>query len=558
MTSSLYLIDGHALAYRTYFALSATPYGQRWQTSTGEPTAGIFGFTSVLFKILEQERPDYLAVAFDTGKTFRDELFPDYKATREKMPDDLRPQIERIRQLVDAFNIPRLEMEGYEADDVLGSAARHIASQGIGVKIITGDRDLLQLVDELVIVSLPEGKLSNSKDYITAQDVVDKIGVLPSQIVDYKALLGDKSDNIPGVPGVGEKTAQRLLKKYQNLDNVYAHIEDIEPRWRKKLDEGKESAYMSQNLARIRVDLPVSIDLDQARPDDYDPAKVEALFNELEFRSLLVRFRKLGQADGPLMQPSGQLDLFQTSVEVESRKPIASEDSIKVVVIDEPGKLKDLVKVLEGAGKIAIDTETTSVNPTQAELVGISLAVEAGKGYYIPVGHNQGSQLALDEAIKALTPALQNTKIAKVGHNLKYDHIILVRHGLRMNPLSFDTMIAEWMINPSSRNLGLKNMAEIRLGVLMTHIEELIGKGKNQKSMADVAIPDAADYAAMDAEVTFRLENLLNVELSKNPRVRKIFDELEMPLISVLADMEMAGIGLDMGFFTNFSEELLS
>jgi DNA polymerase-1 len=232
MPPTLYLIDGHALAYRTYFALSATPSAQRWQTSSGEPTAGIYGFTSVLFRILEQEHPDFLAVAFDTGKTFRDKLYPAYKATREKMPDDLRPQIERIRQLVDAFNIPRLEMEGYEADDVLGSAARQAASQGLGVKIITGDRDLLQLVQPLTIVSLPEGKMSDSKDYITDEDVVARMGVTPAQLVDYKALLGDKSDNIPGVPGVGEKTAQMLIGKYNDLDNVYAHLEEIEPRWK--------------------------------------------------------------------------------------------------------------------------------------------------------------------------------------------------------------------------------------------------------------------------------------------------------------------------------------
>src|SRR3989304_4634215 len=222
MPPTLYLIDGHALAYRMYFALTAGGGGsQRWQTSKGEPTAGTYGFARELVRILEQEKPEYIAVAFDPGKTFRDKLYPAYKPTREKMPDDLRLQIERIRRLVDVFNIPRLEMEGYEADDVLGSAARHIAKQGIGVKIITGDRDLLQLVDELVIVSIPEGSLSNSRDYITDKDVVDKMGVLPSQVVDYKALLGDKSDNIPGVPGIGEKTAQKLIKQFNDLDSVY-------------------------------------------------------------------------------------------------------------------------------------------------------------------------------------------------------------------------------------------------------------------------------------------------------------------------------------------------
>ena len=228
MPPTLYLIDGHALAYRMYFALTAGGASQRWQTSTGEPTAGTYGFARELLRILEQEKPDYLAVAFDTGKTFRDEIFPEYKATRAKMPDDLRPQIERIRQMVDAFNIPRLEMEGFEADDVLGSVAHWAARQGLGVKIITGDRDLLQLVDERIIVYLA----GDDQNYITAEDVLDKLHVRPDQVVDYKALVGDKSDNIPGVAGVGEKTTENLLAKYGTLDDIYAHLEEIEPRWR--------------------------------------------------------------------------------------------------------------------------------------------------------------------------------------------------------------------------------------------------------------------------------------------------------------------------------------
>lgn len=556
MTPTLYLIDGHALAYRTYYALSATPAGQRWQTSSGEPTAGIFGFTSVLFRILEQEKPDYMAVAFDTGKTFRDDLFPEYKATRSKMPDDLRPQIERIRQLVDAFNIPRLEMEGYEADDVLGSAARQAASQGLGVKIITGDRDLLQLVDKLIIVSLPEGKLSDSKDYITEKDVEKKMGVPPHQVVDYKALLGDTSDNIPGVPGIGEKTAQRLIQEYHDLDNVYAHLAEIEPRWRTKLEQGKDSAYMSQELARIRVDLPVHIDLEQARPDRYDPARVEALFNELEFRSLLVRFRKLREENGPLTQVSQQLNLFsENPLTVVKSAPLPKLD-LDVRIVDSEQKLIELASILAHSAMIAVDTETTSVDPTLAELVGISLSVKPGQGFYIPVGHQEGTQLNLDQVIRTLRKSLENENIEKVGHNLKYDYIVLARNGLRLSPLSFDSMIAEWVINPASRNLGLKNLAEVRLDQVMTHIEDLIGKGKNQLSMAQVSIADAAPYAAMDAEVSWRLRAPLEEELKTIPRAFQLFSEMEMPLIRVLAEMEMAGIGLDMEFFSNFSEEL--
>ena len=236
MPPALYLIDGHALAYRMYFALTAGTASQRWQTSTGEPVAGTYGFARELLRIFEQEKPDYLAVAFDTGKTFRDDIYPEYKATRAKMPDDLRLQIERIRQVVDAFNIPRLEMEGYEADDVLGSAAHWAARQGLGVKIITGDRDLLQLVNQRIIVYLA----GDDQNFITPEDVLGKLHVRPEQVVDYKALVGDKSDNIPGVPGVGEKTTEALLAKYGTLDAIYAHLDEIEPRWRAKLAAGKD------------------------------------------------------------------------------------------------------------------------------------------------------------------------------------------------------------------------------------------------------------------------------------------------------------------------------
>src|SRR5512133_1069940 len=299
MPSKLYLIDGHALAYRTFFALTSGAGGARWQTSGGEPTAGIYGFVTVLMRLLENERPDYIAVAFDTGKTFRDEIFPEYKATRAKMPDDLRPQINRIRQIVDAFNIPRLEMEGFEADDVLGSIAKQAAAQGLGVKIITGDRDLLQLVGDHIIVNLPEGgKLADAKDYITDDDVRTKFGVPARLVVDYKALVGDVSDNIPGVKGIGEKAAQALFETFSSLDDIYAHIDQVPPKIRTKLEESRKLAYMSRDLAQIHTDLPIKLDLEHAKADQFDAAKVEELFRELEFRSLVPRVATLPGGGG--------------------------------------------------------------------------------------------------------------------------------------------------------------------------------------------------------------------------------------------------------------------
>ncbi len=554
MPAMLYLIDGHALAYRTFFAITRGSTGG-FVTRNGEPTAGVFGFTSVLLRIFEQEHPDYLAVAFDTGRTFRDDLFPDYKGTRAKMPDELRTQIDRIRQLVDAFNIPRLEVEGYEADDILGSVARQVAEQGLGVKIITGDRDLLQLVNERVIVTLPGKSLSDSKDYLP-EDVLEFLGVRPDQVVDYKALVGDTSDNIPGVAGIGEKTAIGLLQRYGTLDGIYAHLDELSPGVRKKLEVGHESARLSKTLATIVVDLPIQLDLQQARPEAFDPAEVEAIFRELEFRSLLARLTALEQAYGKRGPQKGQqLAMFSEPsrpvLKIMETAPVVDN----TVVVDTAEALQELVNRLGSARQISFDTETTSTDQMSAKLVGISLAVEPGKGYYIPVGHQNGEQLPLEQALAALAGPLGDRNIPKVGHNVKYDFVMLARYGLRVAPLAFDTMIAEWVINPSSRNLGLKNLAWVRQDIQMTTIEELIGKGKKQITMAEVPIDQAASYAAADAEVVLRLIPELETELVSSHGDR-LYKEIEMPLVAVLADMEMAGIFLDTPYLARMSAEM--
>jgi DNA polymerase-1 len=558
MPPTLYLIDGHALAYRTYFALSSAG-GGRWHTSGGEPTAGVYGFASVLMRLLKNEKPDYIAVAFDTGKTFRDEIFPEYKATRAKMPDDLRPQIERIRQLVDAFNMPRLEMEGFEADDVLGTVARVESAGGLGVKIITGDRDLLQLVGGGVIVNLPEGKLSDAKDYITDADVIAKFGVPARLVVDYKALVGDKSDNIPGVAGVGEKTAQELFKVYKSLDDIYAHLEMIPPKVRTKLEAGREAAYMSRDLATIHTDLPIKIDLAHAKTDNFDPADVEKLFRELEFRTLvpeLAAFRKNGTAAAAVKKGAGQMAMFAETTPVVYDAAPRQPSSIKVNVADTDAKLKKLVSELKKAEVISFDTETTSTEELEARLVGISLAVRPGEGWYIPIGHTAGPNLPVEQVIEALRPSMTDPKIPKIGHNVKYDYLVLVRYGLKVTPLGFDSMIAEWITDPSSRNLGLKNLAYVRLEEEMTHIEALIGmKGKNQRTMAEVDVESASTYAAADAEMCTRLRPLLLKDLDK-VNGRKLLEEIEMPLVEVLAEMELTGIMLDVKFFQKMSREL--
>ncbi len=568
MPLTLYLIDGHALAYRAYFALTRGTTTS-FTTRAGEPTAGVYGFTSVLLKLLEQEHPDYLAVAFDTGRTFRDDLFHDYKGTRAKMPADLGVQIERIRQLIDAFNIPRLEIDGYEADDVLGSVAHQAVKEGYGVKIITGDRDLLQLVDERILVYLPGKTFGEGKDY-RAEDVVEYLGVRPDQVVDYKALVGDTSDNIPGVSGIGEKTAINLLRSYDSLDGIYNHLDEIQAGVRKKLEAGRDSAILSQKLAQIVTDLKIRVNMEEARTEKFNPAQVEALFRELEFRSLLPRLLELEKSYGKIPAvplPSGgaqkgeQLSLFGERVEgvgaPAAAAPVPSQGDLRVHIVDSPDSLQSLANHLRAAKLISFDTETTSTDQMRAELVGVSLAVEEGHAYYIPVGHRPelGAQLPLETVGEALRGPMTDPAIQKIGHNLKYDFVMLARNGLRVRPLTFDSMVAEWLSNPISRNLGLKNLAWVRLDRIMTQIEELIGKGKDQRTMAEVPIPQAAAYAANDAEVVLRLRPGLLADLEDCGAV-PLLDEIEMPLVPVLADMEMAGVVLDSAILAQMSAEV--
>ncbi len=543
----LFLIDGHALAYRTYFALTGVGGGSRWITKTGEPTAGTYGFTAVLLRLLEQEQPEYLAVSFDTGRTFRDDLYAEYKATRDKMPDDLRLQIGRIREVVSSFGIPILEADGFEADDVLGTVAKLAAAEDVEVVILTGDRDLLQLVTDRIVIRLSGQKLSEAIDY-HPKEVAAKYDLKPEQLVDLKALVGDSSDNIPGVHGVGEKTAVSLLNDYGTLEGIYEHIEDVPGRFKQKLIDGREQALLSRKLGRIVTDVPVEFDLEACRAAGYNRDAITELFRVLEFRSLMDRI------PGAEIPASGsQMSMF---VSGETSAPSGPE---QVIIVDTPQALEELVKVLGAADQIAFDVETTGTDPMRAALVGISLAVKPEQGYYIPVGHTPanagGPQLVLVDVINALRPALTNPDIPKVGHNLKYDYLMLSRSGLQAVPLAFDTMIAEWLCDPGSRSLGLKNLAWVRLGVEMTEIQALIGSGRTQRSMADVPIAEVAPYAAADAEVCLRLRPELEQELADKDQI-ELFHTLELPLISILADMEQAGIALDIGFLKVLSERM--
>ena len=546
---TLYLIDGHALAYRTYFALTgAGGDTSRWVTKSGEPTAGTYGFVSVLLKIMEQDQPDYLAVSFDLGRTFRDDLFADYKGTREKMPDELHVQIERIKQVVAAFNIPSLTAEGYEADDVLGTISKRAAAEGVEVKIITGDRDLLQLADKRITINLAGQKLSEAVDY-GPDEVKEKYGLTPKQYIDFKALVGDTSDNIPGVSGVGEKTATQLLQEYGSLDAIYKHLDKVPARFKNKLEAGKDSAYLSKKLATIVTDVDIEFDLEACRVGQYDRDRVVEMFRVLEFNSLLKRLPE-GKDGEREKEKGGQLGLFGEAASTQM-----AEGPTRAIIVADEKTLKEMVTALNAAPGIAFDVETDGLQPMQANLVGISLAVKEGAGYYIPVGHAEGQQLPLARVMEALRPALTNPRIPKYGHNIDFDYIAFARQGVRVAPLAFDTMLGEWLTDPASHSLGLKKLALIRLGVEMTEITELIGTGKKQITMDKAPIEQAAPYAAADADVTLRLVPILQKELEAKGQTR-LLAELEMPLITILADMEMAGITLNTAHLAALAKEL--
>ncbi len=550
MPPTLYLIDGHALAYRTYFAMTSTG-GDTMRTSQGEPTAAIFGFMSVIFRLFEKEKPEYLAVAFDTGRTFRNDIYPEYKATRAKMPDDLKQQIERIREIIDAFDIPRLEKENAEADDVLGTIAYQAVEKGLGVKILTGDRDLLQLVNERIIVNLPGRSMADAKDY-TVEDVIQKMGVRPDKIIELKALMGDSSDNIPGVPGVGEKTALKLLAEYDSIEEIYAHLDDILPKFKKKLEGAKDLAFTSKDLATIRTDIDIALDLEKSSTSHLDFGAVEKIFQQLEFRTLVGRLRDLA-AKHEEFGPSQQLSLFGEPLEKVGN---LNQSQIETILVDTEEKLGQLVKELEKAEWLSFDTETTDTDPVRAKLVGISLAIDPEKGYYIPVGHRtEEDQLPLAMVIKALRPYFENEKIKKVGHNLKYDGMMLAQNGIQVQPYVFDTMLAAWLVDPGYSGFGLKDLADQYLNLHMTHIEELIGSGKSQISMADVAIEKVSNYAGADAAVPLGLLPYLR-DLMDRKNVNNVFEKIEMPLIPVLADMELIGILIDKEFFAAMEKEL--
>ncbi len=553
-TGKLVLIDGHALAYRMFFALPL----EAFTTKSGEPTNATYGFTRTLLDLIQApEPPEYLAVSFDTGATFRDEWFAAYKGTREKMPDELSVQIERIKEVVRALNIPILELEGYEADDVLGTVAAQMHDQ-VPVHIITGDRDLLQLVDDNTLVELPSRRAGVGSEVYDAAGVMEYLGVRPDQVVDYKALVGDVSDNIPGVKGIGEKTAVKLLAEYDTLANIYEHLDEIKGALHQKLEDGRASAELSYKLAQIITDAPITVDLKDCLTHDFDAATVLAIFRELEFRSMAKSLTAHMEVD----------DIPEPAVAG------AAWQSTEVVVVRDEAALQKMVQQLESAKWISFDLETDSLERLSAGIVGICLAVEPPTAYYVPVGHLSGAaqvdsgqmnlfagsaelapgQLPIARVLEAIRPAMTDPGIPKVAHNAKFDCMILERYGIAVSPVRFDTMIAEWLTDPATKHKGLKDLARHRLGAEMTEILDLIGRGKAQVTFAEVPIDVAAPYGAADADMTLRLVPPLQQELREKGLIELL--DMEMKLLPVIADMERAGVRIDVDFFRHMSQDL--
>ncbi len=561
--STYLLIDGHSQAFRAYFGV-ATPLS----TSRGEMTGAVFGFFRKLFSVLREYRPDGVAVAFDKGDTWRHEEFSDYKATRDAMPDDMRPQMGRIEQILEALRIPTITFENYEADDVLGALARQAAAEGHEVLILTGDRDLFQLVADRVCILYTSGGPSPTTSAYGVAEVAERYGGLtPDQFLDMKALVGDSSDNIPGAPGVGEKTAIRFLQQYGTLDGLYKHVDEVRgPKTQQNVREAEEDVRRNKRLMTIICDLDVSFDADGFRLAEYDSAAVERIFAELELRTLKRELDELGEATlagGGAGEPGSQSGLFpdvQAEDSAAVLRPQAAEAAAgktQYLCVQDEAALGRVLDALKGAELISFDVETTGTDPMSAGLVGLGIAWAKGEGCYIPVAHDGGDQLPWDMVCKALQPFFEREDVPKVAHNGKYDLVVCRRHGLEVRGAIHDTMTAAWLLKSDSHSLGLKAQAQDVLNWTMTDISSLIGTGRNQISIGQVDIEEVTTYCGADVDATIQLWEALAPRL-REAKLWELYEAIELPLLPVLADMEMAGIRLNTGFLKEMSGKLVA
>jgi len=534
----LMIMDGHAMVHRSFRAIST----QRHLTvnATGEDVTGVYGFANVFLRALNEWNPAYCAIAFDmSAPTFRHKQFPEYKGQRESTPEELRPQFGRVKQLMESFGVPVFELEGWEADDVIGTLASQAEKIGMDSVILTGDRDTFQLISPRVRVDLASS-IQDRKVYDEEALMERYSGLTAAQQTDFKALLGDASDNIPGVPKVGEKTAIALLNEYHNLEGIYEHLEEVKrPSVKSSLEEFKERAYFNRGIMTIDCDSPVELDLENAKFGNFDRNVVVQFMTELEFFTIIPR----------VPEPDGS----ETSTATEVAPVAVPSEDVDYTVVQTKQQLEQMLATLYEAGQFSFDTETTGLDAVQAGLVGLSFSTAPTVAWYVPVGHQEGEQLPMEEVLAAVRPLFESPDISKCAHNANYDMTILASHGIECQGVDFDTMVAAHLL--SRGQLGLKNLALDVLGQEMTPINKLIGIGKKQITFDKVDIESAAPYAAADADMTARLRLAF-----EEPVVREglsyLMTDMEMPLVPILVTMQRHGIKLDSAGLREMSEDL--
>ena len=540
-TDHYYLVDGSGYIFRAYYALP--PLSRK---SDGLPTGAVSGFCSMLFKLLEESRsddsknkPTHFAVIFDSArKNFRNDIYSEYKANRAEAPDDLAPQFEYIRKSVEAFNLPSIELLNYEADDLIATYAKKITEAGAKVTVISSDKDLMQLVSNKIRLFDPM-----KSRVIGEKEVIDKFGVKPDQVIDVQSLAGDSSDNIPGVPGIGIKTAAELINKYKNLENLLNKASEIpQNKRRETLLLNKDKAQLSKQLVTLKNDVPVKNDPNEFLIKDIDKNKLYEFLREMEFNRLL------SQAINFYGEPDNQNFKAQSSsvknlkINTKSYKSILREND-----------LDELIKELNKKAIIAIDTETTSLNPHEAKLVGISISYESNIAYYIPLGHKDVKNLKKELVIKKLKKILEDPSIRKVGQNIKYDYIIFKNNGIQLNPID-DTMLLSYTLDAGNNRHNMDTLAELHLGHKTISYKDLVGTGKKQLNFSEVNLEAATEYAAEDADITLRLYEILSERVSRE-KLEKIYEVFEKPMITILSKLETNGIMVDNNYLKKLSKE---
>jgi DNA polymerase-1 len=540
ISKTLCLVDGSSFLFRAFHAVPPL------SNNKGMPTNAIYGVSNMLRKMITDYQSDYMAVVFDAaGKTFRNDLYDQYKAQRPPMPDDLRVQIEPLHQLIRAMGLPLIMESGIEADDVLGILAQHAEQQGFRVVIATGDKDMAQLVTDNIIL---ENTMNNTR--MDIQGVIDKFGVKPEQIIDYLALIGDSSDNIPGVPKVGPKTAAKWLEQYQTLDNLIAHADEIKGKIGENLRASLGFIPLAKQLTTIRCDLTLPYDIADLKRQPVNHAELKSLLTELGFSSWL---KTLSNDDN-----TGRDAINRDAINrVSTDHHVPVEVHYETILSQE--QFDHWLNQLEQAELFAFDTETTNLDYSKAEIVGVSFAVEIGKAAYLPLAHDYldvPKQLNRSEVLEQLRPLLENPNQAKLGQNLKYDAHVLANHGITLRGIAHDTMLESYVLNSTATKHNMDDLAKIYLGVTTIHYEDVAGKGAKQISFAEVDIEKATPYAAEDADITLRLHQVLSQKLAEHPKLQKLYTELEIPLINVLTRIEANGVLIDTDMLAQQSMEL--